>query len=137
MTPAPRLPDWRPRLVDYLHACVRKPFMPGEHDCALFLAGGVLAMTGVDYATAYRGQYDTIPAGLRLLRADGFEDHTALARSALPVKPVSMAVEGDGAIVLEGRAAALGIVQGAGIYVLQESGLALVPLTRGYIALEV
>lgn len=137
MSASARLPDWRPRLIDYLHDCVRRPFAHGEHDCALFLAGGVQAMTGVDYAAPYRGRYTSLAEGLRLLRQDGFEDHAALARSALVSKPISMAFEGDGAIVMEARVPALGIVQGAGIYVLHESGLALVPLTRGVAALEV
>ena len=29
-----RLPDWRPRLADYIAAARRRPFKYGEQDCA-------------------------------------------------------------------------------------------------------
>lgn len=133
----PRLPDWRKRLLVYLQAAARKPFEAGVHDCALFLAGGVQAMTGRDYAAAYRGQYTTTKAGLKLLRAAGFADHVDLAKSTLPAKAVSMGFEGDGAVIGDGPVPALGIVQGAGIYVLRREGLGIVPLTVAACVLEV
>ena len=132
-----RYPDWRRRLIAYLESCARRSFQDGEHDCALFLAGGIEAMTGQDYAAGYRGAYTSLAAGLKLLRKDGFEDHVDLARRTLPMKPVSMAREGDGAIVTEMPLPALGIVQGSGVYVLRETGLGLVPLTAASAALEV
>lgn len=132
-----RLPDWRNRLIAYLQSSARKPLVEGEHDCALFLAGGVLAMTGVDYAENYRGAYSSTATGLRLLRTDGFTDHADFARAFLAPKPVSMALEGDGAVIREGRVPALGIVQGASVYVLRETGLGLVPLSAASEALEV
>ncbi|MBW4708616.1 hypothetical protein KX928_12560 [Roseobacter sp. YSTF-M11] len=132
-----RRPDWRNRLIIYLHAAARRPFVAGEHDCALFLAGGVEAMTGVDYAERYRGAYSSTKAGLRLLQIDGFTDHVDLALCCLPSKPVSMAFEGDGAVIREGRVLSLGIVQGASIYVLRASGLGTVPLTAAAEALGV
>ncbi|WP_375227494.1 DUF6950 family protein [Roseobacter sp. S98] len=132
-----RHPDWRNRLIAYLTTCARRPFEPGKHDCALFLAGGVLAMTGVDFAAPYRGRYTTVAEGVRLLRRHDFADHAALARTSLVSRPVSMAREGDGAIVREGASPALGIVQGAGIYVLRETGLGLMPLTAAEDVLEV
>lgn len=132
-----RLPDWRNRLITYLHESARKPFVEGEHDCALFLAGGVHAMTGVDFAAAFRGKYTTTKGGLKLLREEGFVDHADLARQRLAQKPVAMAFEGDGAVIQESRVPALGIVQGAAIYVLRETGLGTVPLTFASEALEV
>ena len=130
-------PDWRLRLVAYLEHCARAPFIEGEHDCALFLAGGVAAMTDKDYAAKYRGTYTTTKEGLKRLRADGFRDHVALARHYLPDKPVAFANEGDGAVVPGDGIDALGIVQGARIYVLRETGLAHVPLTDAKLVLKV
>lgn len=124
-----RLPDWRSRLIAYLEHAARRPFEEGQHDCALFLAGGVQAMTGMDLAGTYRGRYQSTKAGLKLLRRDGFADHIALAQARLASKPVSMGCEGDGAIVPGGALPALGIVQGAAIYVLRDAGLGTVPLT--------
>lgn len=42
-------------LADYLDRAARRPFKPGEHDCALFLAGWILLRTGVDVAEGMRG----------------------------------------------------------------------------------
>lgn len=125
-----RQPDWRVRLASYLAAVAAKPFAPGEHDCALFAAGAVTAMTGVDLAADWRGAYASLPAGLRALRKAGFDDHIALvARQFKPIHP-AFAQVGDIA-VLEGDDgfAALGIVQGERIYVLRPDGIATLPLT--------
>ena len=132
-----RYPDWQIRLRSYLQAVTRTPFEPGSNDCALFLAGGVEAMTGVDYAMPYRGRYTTLRGGLRVLKKEGFEDHIDLARSHLPEKPVAFANVGDGAVVLDGNEPALGIVQGASVFVLTETGLGHVPLTAAATVLEV
>lgn len=132
-----RLPDWRERLVRYLADVSRVPFKDGVHDCALFLAGGVHAMTDVDYAAPYRGRYTTLRGGIRILRKDGFRDHLALARACLREKPVAFANEGDGACLETEQGPALGIVQGEQVYVLSPSGLGLVALTSIICALEV
>lgn len=123
-----RLPDWRSRLIDYLADAARSPFEEGQYDCALFFAGGVQAMTGVDHAEAYRGRYSTTKGGLRILRKDGFDDHIALAAHYLPEKPVAFAAEGDGAVIPTPDGPALGIVQGEGVYVLSPDRMAIVPL---------
>lgn len=124
-----RLPDWRARLVSYLAQAQREPFNPGRHDCALFAAGAVAAMTGQDYAAPYRGRYTTLRGGVRVLRREGFEDHIALAAHHLPARPVSFARPGDLAVVPTEDGPALGVVQGAGVFVLSPAGVALVPLT--------
>ena len=132
-----RRPDWRIRLIAYLERCARTPFEDGQHDCALFLAGGVEAITGHDYATEFRGAYSTTTGGFKLLRKRGFKDHVDLARHHLPTKPVAFAHEGDGAVVPTDGIDALGIVQGAMIYVLGEHGLGARPLTDATLVLKV
>lgn len=133
--PLIRLPDWRPRLLAYVSEAARTPFEEGKHDCALFFAGAVEAMTGVDYAAPFRGRYTTTRGGLRVLRRDGFADHIALAAHHLPDKPPAFLAVGDGAVVETDDGPALGVVQGAQIYILMPQGLGLVPLTaaaRGF-----
>ncbi|UOA25894.1 hypothetical protein [Pseudosulfitobacter sp. DSM 107133] len=132
-----RRQDWHANLIQYLSEVSRRPFAEGQNDCALFLAGGVRAMTGVDYATLYRGRYTTIRGGLRILRKDGFNDHVELAKHHLKSKPVAVANAGDGAVIATDEGQALGIVQGAAVYVLRPAGLGLVPLTDAILALEV
>lgn len=123
-----RLSDWRARLIDYLIGHANIPFSYGFNDCALFTAGAVQAMMGVDLARGWRG-YRTLAAGRRRLQDRGFADHVALAASALPEIPPAFAAEGDVAAVRndDGRLV-LGIVQGEGIYVMAPTGFGLVPL---------
>lgn len=123
-----RLPDWRNRLTEYLAGVARQPFRPGRHDCALFTAGAVAAMTGCDLAAEFRGTYRTLQEGFTALGAAGFVDHVSFAAVHFDEVPPALAQVGDLA-VLPGEglgAAALGVVQGAAVYVLTPAGLALV-----------
>lgn len=124
-----RLPDWRPRLGEYLAQVVRLPFRPGQHDCALFAAGAVEAMTGTDLAAAWRGKYRALGAGKAMLRARGYADHVALAAALFPEVLPALAQVGDLAVLPSGDgqvAEALGVVQGPGVYVLNPGGIAVV-----------
>ena len=62
-----RFENWPTRLNHYLAACEKRAFAWGDFDCALFAAGAVLIMTGVDYAAQYRGRYDSALGAARLL----------------------------------------------------------------------
>lgn len=139
MSPSPlkRRPDWRPRLVRYVASIAGRPFVPGQHDCALFAAGAVAAQTGVDLATHWLG-YASLREGLVRLKANGFADHVALAAHHLPeVRPAfgrvgDIAVLSAAAAGTPGSMDALGVVQGRAVYVLRpgQGGLGLVPLTE-------
>lgn len=113
---------WRTALADYLHRVSGEPFVPGRHDCALFAAGGVEAMTGEDFAADYRGRYKTLAGGYRLLKKRGFESHADLAASIFEEIHPSQAMVGDIAAVDGDGGIALGIVQGEGVYVLSPEG---------------
>lgn len=63
--------DWEERLSVYLDRVADEPFKWGSHDCALFAADCVLAMTGADPAEAYRGKYDTARGAAEALREHG------------------------------------------------------------------
>lgn len=66
-----RLRDWQSRLQACIAARRRLAFAWGEHDCCLFAADCVQAMTGADPAAAYRGRYDSELGAARLLKAAG------------------------------------------------------------------
>ena len=125
-----RLADWKPRLIAYLAAKAPLVIEPGVHDCALFPAGAVEAMTGVDLAAPYRGRYTTFAGGRRVLRRDGYADHMALIAAHLPEAHVSTALTGDIAILPTEDGPAVGVVGDGGVaYVLAPSGgLALCPM---------
>jgi len=117
-----RLPDWRQRLEVFIRAARAVPFAYGTMDCALFSAGAVQAMTGVDLARGHRG-YRTLAEGLRGIRGS----HVDMAASLFPEIPPMSAGPGDIAVVPGDPGLALGIVQGVHVYVMGVSGLGLVP----------
>jgi len=125
-----RYPDWRTRLSAYLYEVAHKPFQWGEHDCALFAAGAVHAMTGEDFAADYRGKYKTLIGGLRKLRKSGFADHAEMAASLFEECHPSSAHVGDLAAIETEQGIALGVVQGQRIYVLRpdQAGIGTVAL---------
>lgn len=123
----PRRADWRSRLAQYLAAVAHRPFRPGQHDCALFAAGAVEAMTGADLASAWRGSYRRLEDGLAALQAAGFEGLPALAAACFPEVAPALAQAGDLAVLPgDETGAALGVVQGPAVYVLDPRGLAVV-----------
>ncbi len=124
-----RLPDWQARLHAWLLEVGGKPFKPGRHDCALFAAGAVAAMTGEDPAAVFRGRYRTLRGGLRVLRRAGWRDHIAFAAAQLDEINPLLARPGDLAVVPADGGDALGVVQGEWIYVLGLQGMGMVPLT--------
>lgn len=123
MRRAERRLGWQPALTSYLAAAARRPFCYGEWDCALFVAGAVLIVTGQDLRPGW--PYATRAEGVRRMREDGHRDHIAWFRAHLPPVAPAAALPGDVA-VMPGRA--LGIVQGRGVYVLAPDGLGLAPL---------
>ncbi|WP_295560634.1 hypothetical protein [uncultured Sphingomonas sp.] len=62
---------WETALHDYLAALSGAVFVWGRLDCALFAAGAVEAMTGVDPAADFRGRYSTPNGAVRALRRYG------------------------------------------------------------------
>lgn len=126
-----RLPDWKPRLIAWLTSIAGTPFAPGTHDCALFVAGAIHAMTGEDPAAPFRGRYTTVRGGLRVIRDAGFGDPVEMVASRLEEVAPLMAQVGDIAVVDTPEGPALGVVAGAEILVLGLDGLGAVPLVEG------
>ncbi|WP_438269034.1 DUF6950 family protein [Phaeobacter inhibens] len=121
--------QWRSNLCAYLATICRDGFRPGTHDCALFAAGAVKAMTDVDLASGYVGQYRSISEGMAILRAEGVRDLASLVLRHFEEIPPLKAGAGDLALVVgAGGADALGVVQGPSIFVLQSHGLGRVSL---------
>jgi hypothetical protein len=67
--PLTRAQHWATRSYhDFLLSRAKTPFAWGQHDCALFAADGVLAMTGVDIAADFRGKYTNEASALALIK---------------------------------------------------------------------
>ncbi len=136
-----RVADWR-RQFD--RACDRlrlEPFSWGDNDCAVGLAGNlVLALTGVDVASAYRRRYTTAIGALRVLRNSGHASLGDLAASLLPEHAhPSMARVGDIVTVTDGSAIGevLGVVNGERIFVMTARGFGTVDRSRATRAFKV
>ncbi len=122
--------DWRNRLNAYVEAQRRGGFAFGARDCALFVAGAVEAMTGIDYAAEYRGRYNTLQGGLHRVRASGYLDHIDMVASLFKEIPRMQAKVGDIAVIDgEDGGLALGVVGGSRIFVRHKAGLSTVDLT--------
>jgi hypothetical protein len=53
----------------FLQARAYTPFAWGVHDCALFAADGIEAMTGIDIAADFRGKYSDEAGALEAIKA--------------------------------------------------------------------
>lgn len=129
-----RHPDWHARLAAYLARTARTPFAYGRHDCCLFVAGAIKAMTGQDPARGLRG-YRSLAGGLRKLRARGHTDYASLVRSHYPETASPRA--GDIALIDTPEGPGLGLVHGLLIYAVAARGWGLVPLAQARAFFEV
>lgn len=66
-----RRSDWEPRLGGLIAERRAWPFAWGSHDCALWAAAWVEAVTGIDLGGPYRGTYDDAAGAAAALRAHG------------------------------------------------------------------
>ena len=111
-------------LIAYVHGAHSRPFCPGRHDCALFAAGWVKLITGLDLARGHRSKYRSVKGGHARLRQAGYAGPVALAAAHLTEVPPAFAQPGDLAVLDE---ATFGLLAGEMIYGLGPQGLAPVP----------
>lgn len=124
----PRQTPWRENLTAYLSGVAATPFAYGEHDCALFVAGAVQAMTGADPAAGVRGHYNTVKGGLKVLSEAGYRSPLEMVAGLFDPVPPALAQVGDIAILpATGAQPAMGIIVGEVIAVLRDDGLGHVP----------
>jgi hypothetical protein len=67
--PPIRVRHWATRALDaFLTSRAKTPFAWGAHDCALFAADGIEAMTGTDIAADFRGEYSDEAGALAAIK---------------------------------------------------------------------
>jgi hypothetical protein len=121
---------WDADLRAYIDVVRGTPFEFGVFDCSTFAAGAVEAMTGVDPAAGFRGQYGGAESGLALVHAAGYLDHVDMAAALFDtVKNRTTARFGDLAAVQTEAGLALGVVIGATILAPTLRGLGALHLT--------
>lgn len=130
----PRLPKWRGLLSNYLIEVDGVAFRPGKHDCALFCAGAVRAMTGFDAAKGWRG-YRTLKEGGKRLQQAGYESWwDMIADRECDTSQLNI---GDVALVEQDEELAGGICIGSHIAVLAPSGRTSVRLGQSVRAFKI
>lgn len=132
-----RLPAWRSRLSACIEGALQTPFEWGQHDCALFVADAVLAMTGTDHASFWRGRYRTAAGAMRILGRGGHDDHVAYVAAQLAEIHPALAATGDIAVVVTPDGPALGIITGPQVAVPDAAGLSFLPRDRAVRAFHV
>lgn len=87
--------DWERALAAYIAECEARPYAWGEHDCAMFAAGAVIAMTGADPVPEFRGRYSTAAGSIRALKRYGAGTLEATMDAKFAECPVGFARRGD------------------------------------------
>lgn len=118
-----RYSDWEERLSTYIATKRHEPFAYGSNDCANFVAGSVLAITGNDVYSEYRSQYDSEIGSLRALVEIGAGDLEATVDAMLPEVGIGHAQRGDIAF-FDGS---IGVVMGSFAWFVSDQGLERVP----------
>ncbi len=140
-----RIQHWATRSYHtFLLSRASMPFAWGTHDCALFAADGIEAMTGVDIAAAFRGKYTDEASSLTAIRtitgaaADAVvtvEDAAAWCATQHGLEewiyPL-MAQRGDLAVVVDSGRVIAGLVHlnGRHIVCAGEAGLHRLPIPQ-------
>lgn len=128
-------PNWHQRLDALVGASLRRPFVWGEHDCCLFAADAVLAITGTDPATGLRGTYRTEAQAQALLQQLGGLQAIG-ARAGQAVAPL-MAQAGDVGLVNDGQRDLLAVCTGPHWLAPCRRGLAVLPFNTASMAWRV
>jgi hypothetical protein len=122
-----RRSDWDIRLSSYLAERMNDAlFIWGQSDCALYVADGILEMTGEDIAAPFRGQYATAAGSVKALRRYGAGTLQATFDSLLSVRPIAFARRGD-VVMHDG---AVGFCVGAEARFMRAEGKGLEPIPR-------
>lgn len=113
--------NWHQYLAQTLQAAMTRPFSWGEHDCCLFAADCVLAMTGVDLAAEFRDTYHSATGAKKaiLARADSL---TALIDEMLPRADVRLVQRGDVVLFDGPQGETLGVVWYGAVWAAGERG---------------
>lgn len=97
-----RKSDWEQRLADFIAKSRARPYEYGRHDCLLFIADAVRAITGKDHARGHRGKYKNETGALRRLKSLGHDRPEELLDKLFKEKPVGFAQRGDIVLASDG-----------------------------------
>jgi len=134
-----KIEHWQTRAFDeYLRTNAHAPFAWGTNDCCLFPANVILANTGVDIASDFRGKYTDEASAFALIKSVTGGSTVADAAAYCATKhglvehtfPL-MAKRGDLVAMKNGDTLICGVVHlnGRHVVTVSESGLRRLPIT--------
>jgi len=131
-----RLPNWQSSLERFFLAHAADRFVYGSWDCCLFVCSAIEAMTGIDTAVAFRGNYRTRAEAMNAVRAFAGTAsiralaHKVTAEYGMRAVPLPLVRRGDLVLFKRPRGYSLGILSLNGIDVtaLGAKGYFQVPL---------
>ncbi len=98
-----RLPTWQTRFALLCIERRARAFEWGAHDCCLWAADAVHAVTGKDFAEGLRGTYATAAEAAKMLKQVGGVRGVATAALGEPINPTLAAVGDIVLLTEEGR----------------------------------
>lgn len=128
--------DWQASFAALVASRATVPFAWGTHDCCVWAADAVKAVTGVDFAENFRGTYTDEESAAVVLAQ--FEEVDQLATTYLgEPTTVSFATVGDIILFDFNNGYTLGVCNGRNSLVAGETGLRAVPTRMGLKAWKV
>lgn len=125
-----RLKGWEQALARTTRAAMTRPHTWGTHDCAMFAAACVKAITGQDFAAEFVGRYSDEEGARKMLASLGCMDVGDLASRFLPEIEPHEARRGD-VVMIEGRLGRfLAVVDGRTAVGPAASGLTHTPVDQ-------
>jgi len=112
------------------------PFSWGGHDCTLFAADCVLALTGTDPAAAYRDNYSSEAGAVAIIAAAGSLRALVTAAMGMEINP-KLAQRGDVVLIEAAGKEALGICVGVNLVAATTVGYRSLPMKRAVAAWRV
>lgn len=119
--------DWPEQLDALLRSRAATPFEWGQHDCCLFAADVVLALTGHDPMATLRGRYSNQREAMRLLDSlGGYE--AAITRLLGPRTSSMLVTVGDQLLIHNAGRPLLAVCNGIGAVAPTPTGLLVLPV---------
>jgi hypothetical protein len=122
-----RLKDWPSRFAALVESARARPFEWGAHDCCLWAADAVKAVTGNDPAAPWRATYRTERAAMAILARLG--GHAAVGALGGPEISPRLAIAGDvGLVRWTDGTKSLGVFGGHWWLCVADQGLTTMPI---------
>lgn len=118
-----RLADWQLNFEKFIAKYRHSPFVWGKHDCCLFAANSVLAITGKDYAESLRDSYDSVESAVKVIKQFGGIESIASSLTGISPVSASYADVGDVLLVLQCGREMLAVCNGSTMFAPGERGL--------------